>query len=312
MNLVHLESDMRRLPPLISLRAFEASARHRSFKLAADELGVTPTAISHQIRSLELYCGKQLFRRHPRPIVLTAEGASLFPVLRDGFSRFSEALTELNPAGSLLKVTTTSAFAARWLLPKLPAWRALHPDISLDIISTYDVLDLASGEADIAIRYARNRPQDGHATELFRDTFFVVGSPALFGNSPSQLSPAEIAAFPLIETGWPPADPEAPTWKRWEQEATATSHDGKRFTARPTLRFEEELHAIESVIAGQGLAICSDILISDELRRGRLVAVSDVTLSGFGFYLVHKAPRLKQDAISAFTKWATTMAAVSD
>jgi LysR family glycine cleavage system transcriptional activator len=280
--------------------------------LAADELGVTPTAISHQIRALELYCGKQLFRRHPRPIALTPEGASLFPVLRDGFSRFSDAMAELNPAGSLLKVTTTSAFAARWLLPKLPAWRASHPDISLDIISTYDVLDLASGEADIAIRYARNRPQDGHATELFRDSFFVVGSPALFGKSLSQLSPAGIATFPLIETGWPRDDSEAPTWKRWAQEVNTKLHDGIRFKARPALRFEEELHAIESVIAGQGLAICSDILVADELKTGRLIAVSDVTLPGFGFYLVHKAPHLKQDAISAFTKWATTMAAGSD
>jgi LysR family glycine cleavage system transcriptional activator len=312
MNLVHLEGDMRRLPPLISLRAFEASARHRSFKLAADELGVTPTAVSHQIRALELHCGKQLFRRHPRPITLTAEGAALFPVLRDGFARFSDALAELNPAALLLKVTTTSAFAARWLLPKLPAWRASHPDISLDIISTYDVLDLASGEADIAIRYARNPPQDGHATELFRDTFYVVGSPALVGNAPGHLSPAEIAAFPLIETGWPPADPEAPTWKRWEQEVSTTIHDGKGFKARPTFRFEEELHAIDSAIAGQGLAICSDILASGELTKATLIAVSDVTLPGFGFYLVHKAPRLKQDAISAFTKWATRMAAGSD
>lgn len=308
MNLVHLESDMRRLPPLISLRAFEASARHRSFKLAADELGVTPTAISHQIRALEVYCGKQLFRRHPRPIALTAEGASLFPVLRDGFNRFADAIAELNPAGSLLKVTTTSAFAARWLLPKLPAWRATHPDISLDIISTYDVLDLASGEADIAIRYARNRPQDGNVIELFRDTFFVVGSQELLGKSPSRLSLAEIAAFPLIETGWPRADLEAPTWKRWEQEVNDTLSNAKLFRAKPTLRFEEELHAIESVIAGQGLAICSDILIADELGTGRLIVVSDVTLPGFGFYLVHKAPRLKQDAISAFMKWATTMA----
>ena len=295
---------MRQLPPLISLRAFEASARHRSFKLAADELGVTPTAISHQIKALELYCGKQLFRRHPRPIALTAEGASLFPVLRDGFSRFSDALAEFNPAGSLLRLTTTSAFAARWLLPKLSAWRTSYPDISLDIISTYDVLDLSSGEADVAIRYARNRPLDGHATELFRDTFFVVGSPALLGRSPGELSPAEIESFPLIETGWPPADSEAPTWKRWEQEVNARCPDDKRFRARPAVRFEEELHAIESVIAGQGLAICSDILVADELRTGGLIAVSRVTLPGYGFYLVHKAPRLKQGAISAFTEWA--------
>lgn len=167
-------------------------------------------------------------------------------------------------------------------------------------------------KVDVAIRYARNMPQDGHVVELFRDTFYVVGSPALVGKSPGQLIPAEIAAFPLIETGWPPADPEAPTWKRWEQEVNAAFQESGWFKAKPALRFEEELHAIELVVAGQRLAICSDILISGERKTGKLVAVSAVTLPGLGFYLVHQAPRLKQEAISAFAKWATTTAAGPD
>lgn len=299
---------MRRLPPLISLRAFEASARHLSFKDAADELGVTPTAISHQIQSLERFCGKQLFRRHPRPIALTSEGLMLYPVLRDGFDRFAAALSELNPVSAGLKVTTTSAFAARWLLPKLPDWRKAHPGIPLDIISTYDVLDLAAGDADIAIRYARNPPRDGTATELFRDRFFVVGSPALAGRGKRQLAPSEIASFPLIETGWPPSDTDAPTWKRWQREANARSADGAKFKAVVSLRFEEELHAIESVIAGQGLAICSDILVAAELKSGKLRKLSDVVLPGYGFYLVHRSPHAKHKAIATFLRWAEDMA----
>lgn len=300
---------MRRLPPLVGLRAFEATARHLSFKRAADELGVTPTAVSHQIRSLERFCGKPLFRRHPRPIALTPEGEMLFPVLHDGFSRFSDALAALNPVSTGLKVTTTSAFAARWLLPKLAAWRKAHPGIALDIISTYDVLDLTAGEADIAIRYARNPPRDGHSVELFRDRFHVVGSPALAGRNARMLQPLDIAKFPLIETGWPLTDTGAPTWKRWQLQANAHAGKAKTFTANVSLRFEEELHAIESVVAGQGLAICSDVLVASELKAGKLLRLSDITLPGYGFYLVHCTPHPKQRAITSFVRWAEAMAA---
>src|SRR6266511_3800512 len=114
---------MTRLPPLIELRAFEAAARHVSFKKAAAELGVTPTAISHQIRLLEQYCGRALFRRRPRPLSLTEAG-------------------DRHP----LRVTTTNAFASRWLVPRLPRWRKVRPDAPLDVIGTDNVLDLHAGD----------------------------------------------------------------------------------------------------------------------------------------------------------------------
>ena len=124
---------MTKLPPLIELRAFEAAARHLSFKEAADELGVTPTAISHQIRLLEQYCGRALFRRRPRPLSLTEAGARLFPVIRDGLEAFAEAIVAVKRDGHKqpLRVTTTNAFASLWLVPRLPRWRKLHPDAHL-------------------------------------------------------------------------------------------------------------------------------------------------------------------------------------
>ena len=116
---------MRKLPPLIELRAFEAAARHMSFKQAADELGVTPTAISHQIRLLEQYCGHQLFRRRPRPLVRTEAGARLFPIIRDWLDAFAGAIATVKRDGAKqpLSVTTTNAFASRWLVPRLSRWR---------------------------------------------------------------------------------------------------------------------------------------------------------------------------------------------
>lgn len=301
---------MRRLPPLVGLRAFEAAARHLSFKLAAEELGVTPTAVSHQIRLLEDYCGQRLFRRRPLPLALTSAGEQLYPVIHDGFTRFSEAVAVLGPAKvrSHLCVTTTSAFAGHWLLPRLPRWREAHPDITLDIISTYDVLDLSANAADAAIRYARNLPTDGMATELLRDRFHVVGSPALVGKDRAALAPADMARFPLIETGWPPKDMEAPTWPRWEREARANCTDVPRLADMVSLRFEEEHHAIEAAIAGHGLAICSDVLVGAELANGQLLRLSPITLPGYGFYFVHRPAHAKKAAIAAFLSWLQSTA----
>jgi LysR family transcriptional regulator, glycine cleavage system transcriptional activator len=112
---------VKRLPPLGTLRAFEAAARHLSFKEAANELGLTPTAISHQIRLLEQYCGQKLFRRRPRPLALSDAGARLFPTIRDGFDAFASALASLSGKAEAkpLRVTSTSAFASRWLVPRL-------------------------------------------------------------------------------------------------------------------------------------------------------------------------------------------------
>jgi len=297
---------MERLPPLAGLRAFEAAARRLSFKAAAAELGVTPTAISHRIRLLERHCGQALFRRRRRPLTLTWAGEQLFPVVRDGFDSFSAALATVRAgtAKERLRLTATNAFAARWLIPRLPRWRQAHPRLRIDIVGTDAVLNLKAGEADVAIRYARTPPSDGPALELVRDTFHVVGNPALVGRVRKMLHPAALARFPLIEAEWPPTDAEAPSWLRWECAARSRYQSVPRLSRLAVLSFREELHAIEAVIAGQGLAICSDLLIAPELANGALVRLSDITLPGYGFYIVHRRGHPKEAAIRAFSKWA--------
>ncbi len=301
---------MRKPPPLTELRAFEAAARHLSFKLAAAELGVTPTAISHQIKRLETHCGQPLFRRRPRPLALTGAGEQLFPVLRAGFEAFADALTTMHAGASSgrLRVTATNAFAARWLVPRLPMWREAHPRLKLDIVGTDAVLDLENGEADVAIRYARNPPTHGPCVELVRDVFHVVGSPALVGTKSKSLSPAELACYPLIETEWPPTDAEAPNWQRW-QVAARTLHDVvPNLAGLANLCFREELHAIESAIAGQGIAICSTVLVGAELASGALMRLSPISLTGYGFYVVYRARNPKLASIEAFATWTKAIA----
>jgi LysR family glycine cleavage system transcriptional activator len=296
---------MRKLPPLGSLRAFEAAARHRSFKKAADELGVTPTAISHQIRLLEETCGHALFHRRPRPLLLTAAGERLFPVLRNGFDSFVNALASLSQCDqqSPLRVTCPIAFAGRWLVPRLSQWRETHPDVPLEIIGTDVVVDLRSGAADLAIRYARRMPMDFAGEELRRDTFFPVCSPKLLGNDSSLIErPADLLRYPLIHFDWLGWDPQAPTWRLWL--AAAKVDDAQLAVNRACdLSFREEAHAIDAVVAGQGIAICSDVVVDHELKTGALVKAHELSLPGYGFYLVYVTPHARSGAIEAFSAW---------
>jgi LysR family transcriptional regulator, glycine cleavage system transcriptional activator len=297
---------MRRLPPLTELRAFEAAARHLSFKAAAAELGVTPTAISHQIRLLEQHCGQKLFHRQPRPMTLTKAGETLSPMISNGLNTFADALATIRAetASGRLRVTATNAFAARWIVPRLPLWRQSHPHLRLEIIGTDTVLNLNAGEVDIAIRYAATLPSEGVAIELMRDTFHVVGSPSLVGKAQVALSPQALAGFPLIECDWPSTNPIAPTWERWEVLARKRHRTVPPLGNLATMSFREELHAIEAAIAGQWVAICSDVLVGRELADGTLVRLSTITLPGFGFFIVHRPDHRKQAAITAFSDWA--------
>jgi LysR family glycine cleavage system transcriptional activator len=306
MKSAHLQSPvMDRLPPLIELRAFEAAARHLSFKKAAVELGVTPTAISHQIRLLEQFCGKPLFRRRPRPLSLTQAGATLFPIIHDGLDAFATALAAIRRRGDRqpLRVTTTNAFASRWLVPRLPRWRKAHPDAPLDVIGTDSVIDLHAGDADVAIRYARSLPDDGNAKEFLTDSFWPVCSPRVFATTGHLTTPADLRSHVLVHSWWSPSDLEAPTWQRWFAAARCRWSSVPEFKQMEHLSFREELHAIEAVIAGQGIGLFSDVLVASELALGTLVKAFDLSLPGYRFYVVRVPGHPREKTLRAFERW---------
>ena len=297
---------MEKLPPLIELRAFDAAARHLSFKKAAMELGVTPTAISHQIRLLERYCGHALFRRRPRPLSLTDAGAKLFPAIRGGLEAFTTAIAAVKRDGDLqpLRVTTTNAFASRWLVPRLPAWRKLHPEVPLDIIGTDSVLDLRAGDSDVAIRYATSRmvPTDGLAEEFLNDTFWPICSPRLLASGHLEQL-LDLRKHVLVHSYWGPSDRDPPTWHKWLTTARRKWHQVPDFKDMQHLSFREELHAIEAVVAGQGIGIFSDALVAQELTAGTLVKAFDLSLPGYDFYVVRRRDHPREKAIKAFCSW---------
>ena len=301
---------MRRLPPLASLRAFEAAARHLSFKTAAAELGVTPTAISHQIRLLEETCGRPLFERRPRPLRLTSVGERLFPVLRNGLDAFASAIASVaeGPGQGPLRVTSPNAFAGRWLVPRLPLWREAHPELPLDVIGTDAVLDLRAGDADVAIRYAYGMPTDLPAQEICRDVFFPMCAPELLARgAPSIKRAADLLRYPLIHYDWANWDLRGPTWHRWLATARSVDPELPEVPEVWDLSFREELHAIEAVVAGQGIAICSDVVVSHELQSGMLVKAHDLSLPGYGYYLVHMPDHPRLPAIGAFCAWMRSL-----
>ena len=296
---------MRKLPPLRALQAFEAAARHHSFAAAANELGVTPTAISHQIRQLEEACGVKLFHRRPRPLLLTSAGARLYPALRNGFDALATAMSLLaeEDAQTPLRVTSPSAFASKWLVPRLPKWRADNPTVALEIIGTDAVLDVRAGATEVAIRYARKPPPDLIAHEVFRDAFVPVCSPRLLDQHGPIERPADLLRFPLIHYDWINNDPDAPTWQQWLAVARSIDHDFNPLEKAWDLSFSEELHAIDAVIGGQGVAICSDVVVSNELRNGQLVKAHPLALPGYGFYLVSMPHSPQAPVIEAFSTW---------
>ncbi|MEC5162865.1 MULTISPECIES: LysR substrate-binding domain-containing protein [unclassified Janthinobacterium] len=286
---------MRRLPPLSALRAFEAAARHGSFKRAANELAVTPTAISHQIRFLEEYTGLALFERQVRKVVLTDAGVELYPVLRDGFNAVEAVLQRLGSAQPRRRViiSATNAFMARWLAPRVADFRKLYPEIDLELNASDQAVDLGSDVADVAIRYGRG-PYPGMVAEpLFADRFAPVSSPRL-----GTLGTADLDRVPLIDFKWTQEHPLNPTWKNWFAAA------GLPWQARHgRLLFSDEGHAIQAVLAGQGIALLSLELVADDIAAGRLTQPFGPSIPGHTYHLVRSAGHIHGPHVDAALAW---------
>lgn len=288
-------AGMRRLPPLAALRAFEAAARHMSFKRAAEELAVTPTAISHQIRLLEDTLGLRLFERHPRRLVLTAAGRLLHPGLRSGFDSFEQALRALSSIREPPAVTlsATPAFMAKRLVPKVAAFRAAHPDIELRLHASVTPIDLRSGTADVAVRYGRGAWPGMRADLLTADRFAPVCSPHLGVRSPDDLR-----RVPLIHFEWRTTEPDKPDWSRWLARAGVSIPD-----PAAGLVFSDEGHAIQAAVAGHGVALLSLVLVAEDLAGGTLVQPFGPTLDGYAYHLVHPLDPPDPDRIAAVRDW---------
>lgn len=274
---------MRQLPPLSALRAFEAAARHGSFKHAASELAVTPTAISHQVRALEDYLGVRLFERQIRQVVLTADAQALYVVLREGFDSFAGAIDRLRASRGrgVVTISATTAFTAKWLVPRVARFQAMHPDIDLRLHASDVVAEIGTTGVDIAVRYGRGPYPGLMSVPLLADQFAPVASPNL-----RLRSLCELRSTPLIHFEWGRSDPAHPTWSSWFRAAGIAEMDPVS-----VLRFSDESHAIQAAVAGQGAALLSLTLVRDELDRGLLEQSFGPIIDGLTYHLVEPLGR---------------------
>jgi LysR family glycine cleavage system transcriptional activator len=285
----------RRLPPLTSLRAFEAAARRSSFKAAAEELFVTPTAISHQIRQLEAHLGLRVLERTPRAVRLTAEGSVLYEATASGFAEIARAVAQLqrrqHPA--ILTLTSTTAFLSHWMVPRLGELRRLLPDVDLRLHASDAIVELRAGGVDAAIRYGKG-PFAGVASVPLRDDAFgPVCSPGLGLATPDDLRRAA-----LIHVDGRQMPVLSPDWPRWCAEAGLRDVD-----TQAGVRFPDSTLAVQAAIAGHGVAIVSLVLVADALDAGLLVAPFAPVLRGETYHFAC-APELEaRPDIVALRAW---------
>lgn len=288
----------RQLPPLATLRAFEAAARHLSFRQAASELGVTPTAISHQIRLLEAMLGQPMFVRHVRRVSLTPAAATLYPVLRTGFDAFADTLAQLRKpaARATVVLTATRLFTARLLVPALGGFTRAHPDIDLHLHASDTPVDLAAGAADIAVRYGTGPFDPLIATPLAAERVGVLCSPSLM-----IATPADLRRTSLLHSEWvhPVAGPDWATWARLAGMDDLAVESGPRFT--------DDGHALQAAIAGHGAVLSSLILAAPDIETGLLVHPFGPVITKGGYVIVTTATAADRPDVAAVRDWLVSL-----
>jgi LysR family glycine cleavage system transcriptional activator len=293
-------SERRRLPPLNALRAFEAAARHLNFSRAADELSVTPGAVSQQIQNLEDYVGAALFKRTPKGLLLTDAAQTALPALREAFDRLAEAASLLTAAvdGRRLTLTAPPSFAAKWLVPRLGAFEQLHPQVDVWLSAGIELVDLAAGEVDVAVRYGSGRYPGLEVRRLITETVIPVISPELLKETPLD-SPVDLKNHVLLHDGSPDLDDSCPDWSMWLAARGLRGVDGMRGP-----RFNQSSLVIEAAANGRGVALAKRTLAQADLDAGRLVAPLQIaTAVDFAYYLVHPKAKGRLPQVKAFISW---------
>jgi LysR family glycine cleavage system transcriptional activator len=286
------------LPSLNGLRAFEASARHLSFTLAAAELNVTQAAISHQIKRLEEQLNVPLFVRQNRTLTLTKAAQDYLPAVRAAFEDLRRATERLvrPERQKVLTISTIASLAAKWLVPRLIQFHEAHPDIEVRISTTMRSVDFRAEGIDLGIRYGKGHWPGLRADPLMQEDWFPVCSPALLtGNKPLR-EPADLADHTLIHV-----EHYREAWPKWLEAAGAPASIGER----RGITFDLVMVALQAAIDGSGVALAGTSFVEIDLAAGRLVAPFDLALphTEGSFYIVTPIETAEQSAIRIFRDW---------
>lgn len=286
-----------RLPPLTALRAFDAAARHMSFAKAAEELNVTPAALSFQIKSLEDHLGHPLFRRLNRAVELTEAGRTLAPGASDGFQTLMDAWRATRRLFDFATLTVTAgpAFTAKWLAPRLYEFASGHPEIDLRFIASLRIMDFARDEIDVAIRFGVRKEDGLYSLPLSEEWVTPVMTPKLaeIFPTPEALVDAPLIIDDSIDFLTPPAD-----WAAWFRAV------GIDFTPSHGPRFSQSDHAVDAALAGVGVTLGRRALVVKDIFEGRLRAPYGVALgTGAHFRFLCQKGMENRPQIIAFRDW---------
>lgn len=300
-------ADVRRLPPLNALKAFEATARHLSISAAAKELRVTPGAVSQQLRLLEEHAGGPLFERRAAGWSLTDLGGRLQPILRDAFDHLGAAAQIIYGATERrsVSVSVPPSFAVRWLLPRMPGFSALHPEIEVWVSADMKLSDVDGGRTDVAVRYGAREYPGLRSEILLEGGITPICSPSIVTTARPLNTPDDLRRHTLIHVTVSPLEEPRPDWTAWLAAKQVAGVDPAVGT-----RFDQAAFAIQDAVNGRGVALAPRAFVTADLEAGRLIApfADGYLATDFAYRLVSKRGRLKPEA-QAFADWIRAEAA---
>jgi LysR family glycine cleavage system transcriptional activator len=283
------------VPPLNALRAFEAAARHLSVKLAAEELCVTPGAVSQMLKTLETHLGVKLFERVTRGIYLTDAGRDYLPSIRNAFRQIAEASRRVAAStdAGVLTVSVTPFFASAWLVPRMKSFQDAHPDIDLQIVTSSAMVDFSRSGVDAAVRHGLGRYSGLRSDRVVTVEMVVVAAPSLVNRLERPKCPADLARWPHVH------DADRKGWSLWFQTNGVTEVRPPRGPS-----FDDTSLLLKAVLSGQGAGLLPAAMVASEMDSGQLIQlVETVQMEDFAYYLVCPENRQGQPKIVAFREW---------
>jgi len=295
---------MSHLPFLKAIQAFEVSGRNLSFKDAAEELGVTPAAISHHIKTLEEYIGQSLFVRKSRQVHLTKLGQELLPKINKGFDIIEKAIhkTKADKKRKILHINTSPSFAGKWLLPRLNNFQLCVPEIDIALSTTVTPIDLKnSDDHHIAIRYGRGDDLGLFVEKIMDESLYPVCTPEYMDKHKIK-KPEDVLHCTLIhDTGYKHIFPDYPGWIDWAEKMNVSYETSQRSSS-----FELSNFTIQAALEGQGIALGRSRLVADDLKSGKLVRpFDDEILLPFSYHIVTLKDSIDCPWIQKFREWIT-------
>lgn len=294
----------RMLPGTRALRTFEAAGRHLNFTRAADELGLTPAAVSYQIKEMEDQLGITLFARTSRRIQLTSAGDVLFEAATDALDNLRHATgraRRMARGATHLRISLGARFATHWLLPRLPRFRAAHPDLELTFDITDEVRDFDVDDVDAAIRFGGGHYDDARSERLFDTLVVPVCRPALLDTGPELTTPRDLFHHTLCYVDCQIEGMVWPDWSTWMAAAGIDAFDDSHCMA-----FSDSSHVVQAVIDSDVVGLVELAMIQNDLSEGRIIRPFDTAVSvadNYSYYLVYPERSAEDPRIAAFREW---------